>query len=151
VSKTRSQLLLRLALVPPQVSSLRGECNDACVGGWEVPSTLVSVVVRLQSLTLFCCCSFPPFPVDLRFFPLVLRTVQMIIPVRCFTCGKVVGNKWEQYLHLLQAGYTERSAQKRRRTTGELRAAHRAEQSGMPARCEGPIVRRGSRKTNAVQ
>jgi len=31
----------------------------------------------------------------------------MIIPVRCFTCGKVVGNKWEQYLHLLQSGYTE--------------------------------------------
>ncbi|KAJ2893496.1 DNA-directed RNA polymerase II subunit L, partial [Coemansia aciculifera] len=25
----------------------------------------------------------------------------MIIPVRCFTCGKVVGNKWEQYLELL--------------------------------------------------
>uniref|UniRef100_A0A8C7FLU8 DNA-directed RNA polymerases I, II, and III subunit RPABC5 n=1 Tax=Oncorhynchus kisutch TaxID=8019 RepID=A0A8C7FLU8_ONCKI len=22
----------------------------------------------------------------------------MIIPVRCFTCGKIVGNKWEAYL-----------------------------------------------------
>lgn len=22
----------------------------------------------------------------------------MLIPVRCFTCGKVVGNKWEAYL-----------------------------------------------------
>ena len=21
----------------------------------------------------------------------------MIIPVRCFSCGKVVGNKWEEY------------------------------------------------------
>ena len=21
----------------------------------------------------------------------------MIIPVRCFTCGKVIGNKWETY------------------------------------------------------
>jgi len=41
----------------------------------------------------------------------------MIIPVRCFTCGKVVGNKWEQYLHLLQAGYTERSAGGRRART----------------------------------
>lgn len=31
----------------------------------------------------------------------------MIIPVRCFTCGKVIGNKWEAYLGLLQAEYTE--------------------------------------------
>lgn len=31
----------------------------------------------------------------------------MIIPVRCFTCGKVTGNKWEQYLTLLQDDYTE--------------------------------------------
>ncbi|XP_051898796.1 LOW QUALITY PROTEIN: DNA-directed RNA polymerases I, II, and III subunit RPABC5-like, partial [Pristis pectinata] len=33
-----------------------------------------------------------------------------IIPVRCFTCGKVVGNKWEAYLGLLQAEYTEGDA-----------------------------------------
>ncbi|XP_019499465.1 PREDICTED: DNA-directed RNA polymerases I, II, and III subunit RPABC5-like [Hipposideros armiger] len=26
----------------------------------------------------------------------------MIIPVRCFTCGKVIGNKWEAYLRLVQ-------------------------------------------------
>lgn len=32
----------------------------------------------------------------------------MIIPVRCFTCGKVIGNKWDAYLNLLQADYTER-------------------------------------------
>ena len=25
----------------------------------------------------------------------------MIIPVRCFTCGKVIGNKWQRYLQLL--------------------------------------------------
>uniref|UniRef100_A0A453FTM6 DNA-directed RNA polymerases I, II, and III subunit RPABC5 n=8 Tax=Pooideae TaxID=147368 RepID=A0A453FTM6_AEGTS len=31
----------------------------------------------------------------------------MIIPVRCFTCGKVIGNKWDHYLDLLQADYTE--------------------------------------------
>lgn len=31
----------------------------------------------------------------------------MIIPVRCFTCGKVIGNKWEAYLGLLQAEYSE--------------------------------------------
>jgi len=24
----------------------------------------------------------------------------MIIPVRCFTCGKVIGNKWNSYLEL---------------------------------------------------
>ena len=26
----------------------------------------------------------------------------MIIPVRCFTCGKVSGNKWNRYLQLLK-------------------------------------------------
>lgn len=26
----------------------------------------------------------------------------MIIPVRCFTCGKVIGNKWNKYLQLLE-------------------------------------------------
>lgn len=26
----------------------------------------------------------------------------MIIPVRCFTCGKVIGNKWDAYLQHLQ-------------------------------------------------
>lgn len=31
----------------------------------------------------------------------------MIIPIRCFTCGKVIGSKWEAYLGLLQAEYTE--------------------------------------------
>ena len=31
----------------------------------------------------------------------------MIIPVRCFTCGKIIGNKWDQYLSLLQSEYTE--------------------------------------------
>ena len=35
------------------------------------------------------------------------RAAAMIIPVRCFTCGKIVGNKWEAYLGLLQAEYTE--------------------------------------------
>jgi DNA-directed RNA polymerase I, II, and III subunit RPABC5 len=28
----------------------------------------------------------------------------MIIPVRCFTCGKVIGNKYESYVGKLQAG-----------------------------------------------
>jgi DNA-directed RNA polymerases I, II, and III subunit RPABC5 len=34
----------------------------------------------------------------------------MIIPVRCFTCGKVIGNKWEGYLELLQTDYSEGDA-----------------------------------------
>lgn len=25
----------------------------------------------------------------------------MIIPVRCFTCGKVIGNKWDTYQRLV--------------------------------------------------
>ncbi len=33
----------------------------------------------------------------------------MIIPVRCFTCGKVIGNKWETYLKLLE-GLSEADA-----------------------------------------
>ncbi len=37
----------------------------------------------------------------------VVLEVKMIIPIRCFTCGKVIGNKWEAYLGLLQAEYTE--------------------------------------------
>src|SRR5688500_9752481 len=32
---------------------------------------------------------------------------KMLIPIRCFTCGKVVGNKWEKYLELLQNDYSE--------------------------------------------
>ncbi|KAJ1178682.1 hypothetical protein NDU88_003924 [Pleurodeles waltl] len=39
-----------------------------------------------------------------------LPRIIMIIPVRCFTCGKIVGNKWEAYLGLLQAEYTEGDA-----------------------------------------
>ena len=38
------------------------------------------------------------------------HTQAMIIPVRCFTCGKVVGNKWDSYLELLKADYSEGNA-----------------------------------------
>ncbi|KAF7284549.1 hypothetical protein GWI33_021999 [Rhynchophorus ferrugineus] len=40
----------------------------------------------------------------------LIKLNKMIIPVRCFTCGKVIGNKWEAYLGLLQAEYTEGDA-----------------------------------------
>jgi DNA-directed RNA polymerase subunit N (RpoN/RPB10) len=25
----------------------------------------------------------------------------MLIPIRCFTCGKVIANKWDKYVHLI--------------------------------------------------
>ncbi|KAI2792102.1 DNA-directed RNA polymerases I, II, and III subunit RPABC5 [Penicillium oxalicum] len=31
----------------------------------------------------------------------------MIIPVRCFSCGKVVGDLWERYLELLDQGVAD--------------------------------------------
>jgi DNA-directed RNA polymerase subunit N (RpoN/RPB10) len=31
----------------------------------------------------------------------------MIIPVRCFTCGKVIGDKWNAYLALLADSLSE--------------------------------------------
>lgn len=34
----------------------------------------------------------------------------MIIPVRCFTCGKIIGNKYESYMEMLNADYSERDA-----------------------------------------
>lgn len=33
-----------------------------------------------------------------------------LIPVRCYTCGKVTGNKWEQYLVLLSEGMSTSDA-----------------------------------------
>ncbi|KDQ13323.1 hypothetical protein BOTBODRAFT_133559 [Botryobasidium botryosum FD-172 SS1] len=34
----------------------------------------------------------------------------MIIPVRCFSCGKVIGDKWNEYLKLLENGTPEGDA-----------------------------------------
>ncbi|KAJ1311835.1 hypothetical protein OPQ81_010296 [Rhizoctonia solani] len=34
----------------------------------------------------------------------------MIIPVRCFSCGKVIGDKWEEYVNLLRNDVTEGDA-----------------------------------------
>jgi len=34
----------------------------------------------------------------------------MIIPVRCFTCGKVIADSWEKYLKLIKDGKTEAEA-----------------------------------------
>ncbi|CAD2219626.1 DNA-directed RNA polymerases I, II, and III subunit RPABC5 [Angomonas deanei] len=34
----------------------------------------------------------------------------MIIPVRCFTCGKVIGDKYLVYLDLISEGESEKTA-----------------------------------------
>ncbi|KAJ0288095.1 hypothetical protein COL922a_004530 [Colletotrichum nupharicola] len=34
----------------------------------------------------------------------------MIIPVRCFSCGKVTGDLWERYLKLIDDGITDGDA-----------------------------------------
>ena len=34
----------------------------------------------------------------------------MIIPIRCFSCGKVTGNKWETYKKLLSEGISSNDA-----------------------------------------
>ena len=35
----------------------------------------------------------------------------MLIPVRCFTCGAVIGNKWQRYIQLVQEDHkTEQQA-----------------------------------------
>ena len=34
----------------------------------------------------------------------------MIIPIRCFTCGKVIANKWEKYKIMLEEGIEIREA-----------------------------------------
>jgi len=34
----------------------------------------------------------------------------MIFPVRCFSCGKVIGHLWEKYLKLLKEGKSPKEA-----------------------------------------
>lgn len=34
----------------------------------------------------------------------------MIIPIRCFTCGKVIGHLWERWLEMLKANVSEGDA-----------------------------------------
>lgn len=31
----------------------------------------------------------------------------MIIPIRCYTCGKVIADLWEPYLKMVQEGYNK--------------------------------------------
>lgn len=66
---------------------------------WTLNDVDLSPDVCTSSLSFICCivCSVVASE--------ILKT--MIIPIRCFTCGKVIGNKWETYLGFLQAEYTE--------------------------------------------
>lgn len=34
----------------------------------------------------------------------------MIIPIRCFTCNKVIANKWDTYLHHINNGISIKNA-----------------------------------------
>ncbi|OCK83883.1 DNA-directed RNA polymerases N/8 kDa subunit [Lepidopterella palustris CBS 459.81] len=34
----------------------------------------------------------------------------MIIPIRCFSCGKVIGDLWERYLKLIDEGTSDGDA-----------------------------------------
>ncbi|KAK1932976.1 RNA polymerases N / 8 kDa subunit family protein [Babesia divergens] len=34
----------------------------------------------------------------------------MIVPVRCFTCGKVIGHLWERWLEMLKQNVSEGEA-----------------------------------------
>ncbi|CAE7216052.1 DNA-directed RNA polymerase II subunit L [Pyrenophora teres f. teres] len=34
----------------------------------------------------------------------------MIVPIRCFSCGKVTGDLWEKYMNLLSDGAEEADA-----------------------------------------
>jgi len=31
----------------------------------------------------------------------------MIIPIRCFTCNKIIAHKWEEYINKIQKAYLE--------------------------------------------
>jgi DNA-directed RNA polymerase I, II, and III subunit RPABC5 len=35
----------------------------------------------------------------------------MIIPIRCFTCNKVIGHLWEEYINKIQVEYIEKNIQ----------------------------------------
>mmetsp|Transcript_38984 Transcript_38984/g.72547 ORF Transcript_38984/g.72547 Transcript_38984/m.72547 type:complete len:105 (-) Transcript_38984:25-339(-) len=37
----------------------------------------------------------------------------MIIPIRCYSCGKLIGNRWEKYLQMLQRKSEEQAKEDR--------------------------------------
>jgi hypothetical protein len=81
-----------------------GDARGTGPGGARNRACLCNLLVA--SKVLVALSTFPVLTVN----PLIrgiFNFLTMIIPVRCFTCGKVIGNKWETYLDLLQAEYSE--------------------------------------------
>ena len=76
-------------------------CTPRPTTAYRLPAVLFSHSALVCSLPSLPHC--PPRPSR-------SAHLTMIIPVRCFTCGKVVGNKWEQYINLLSADYSEMDA-----------------------------------------
>ena len=64
---------------------------------------------RIVRLFVYCNAVAPVTRVSWTWAPVLQRIFcrclgeEMIIPVRCFTCGKVIGNKWETYIQLLES------------------------------------------------
>lgn len=78
-----------------------------------MPYKTVDVCISYRTNSRPLVCPYKPYtqPLSIRAEQQVRREwKKMIIPVRCFTCGKVIGNKWDTYLDLLQADYTEGDA-----------------------------------------
>jgi hypothetical protein len=78
----------------------------------EVLSVCVSIAKCARFFVFVYVSQFHRFSTKKEIFEVFSRNKKtlfskMIIPIRCFTCGKVIGNKWEAYLGLLQAEYTE--------------------------------------------
>ena len=70
----------------------------------------------------------------------------MIIPVRCFTCGKVIGNKWETYMSLLHAGYNEGYGLPRESARARTRSARARGTRAARVRRGSPCARAPSRR-----
>ncbi|KZL64902.1 DNA-directed RNA polymerases I II III subunit 10, partial [Colletotrichum tofieldiae] len=51
-----------------------------------------------------------PNPLGLQYVSTPNKPAKMIIPVRCFSCGKVTGDLWERYLKLIDDGITDGDA-----------------------------------------
>jgi len=93
---------------------LRQSVVCSCLSGLSLFSYMLSIVWTAASidghLPFLAACTYYVIVILLFTYKLcsvLFCVVKMIIPVRCFTCGKVIGNKWEAYLSLLQADYTE--------------------------------------------
>ena len=58
----------------------------------------------------------------------------MIIPVRCFTCGKVIGNKYDSYIEFLNNNFKESEA------LDELGLKRYVKQSEPPCRSPNTVL-----------